>query len=117
MRDTVGDAVFSALYHDWRTEQDQAVCSGLSDGQNTTDRTPAFAGRAPLSVSAENAVSPRPLGGEWILLKRARALRPPRASAGTAPGALDFHAVIALIAARWFTGARNLAGIASARAP
>jgi ribosomal protein S18 acetylase RimI-like enzyme len=36
MRDTVGDAVFRVLYHDWRAEQDQAVRDALSNEQNAT---------------------------------------------------------------------------------
>jgi membrane protein DedA with SNARE-associated domain len=51
--------------------------------------------------------------GEWVLLGLARRLRQPPERVQSLRQALDRHAVIALLAARWFTGSRNLAGIAS----
>ncbi|WP_249012313.1 DedA family protein [Conexibacter sp. DBS9H8] len=55
--------------------------------------------------------------GRWrgpaVLGRLARLARQPPARVHRLTGALDRHAVIALLAARWFTGTRNLAGIAS----
>jgi membrane protein DedA with SNARE-associated domain len=51
--------------------------------------------------------------GEWVLLRLARVARQPPERVHRLRLALDRHAVWALLAARWFTGTRNLAGIAS----
>jgi membrane protein DedA with SNARE-associated domain len=51
--------------------------------------------------------------GEWVLLKLARLTRQPPDRVHRLRQSLDRHAVLALLAARWFTGTRNLAGIAS----
>jgi membrane protein DedA with SNARE-associated domain len=51
--------------------------------------------------------------GEWVLLRFARLIRQPPERVHRLRQALDRHAIPALLAARWFTGTRNLAGIAS----
>jgi membrane protein DedA with SNARE-associated domain len=51
--------------------------------------------------------------GEWVLLRFGRLLRQPPERIHRLRRGLDRHGVIALLAARWFTGTRNLAGIAS----
>ena len=51
--------------------------------------------------------------GVWALERLGRLLRQPPERVRRLRAALDRHAVLALFAARWFTGTRNLAGIAS----
>jgi membrane protein DedA with SNARE-associated domain len=51
--------------------------------------------------------------GEWLLLKLGGRLRQSPERIHRLRRTLDRHAVIALIGARWFTGTRNLAAIAS----
>jgi membrane protein DedA with SNARE-associated domain len=51
--------------------------------------------------------------GEWVLRRFGRLLRQPPERIERLRVGLDRHAVVALLAARWFTGARNLVGIAS----
>jgi membrane protein DedA with SNARE-associated domain len=51
--------------------------------------------------------------GEWALLRLGRLLRQPTDRIQRLRRGLDRHAGVALIAARWFTGTRNLAGIAA----
>jgi membrane protein DedA with SNARE-associated domain len=51
--------------------------------------------------------------GEWVLTSLARLTRQPPERVHRLQRALDRHATPALLAARWFTGTRNLAGIAS----
>ena len=55
--------------------------------------------------------------GEWLLLRLARLARQHPDRVQRLRQALDRHAALALIGARWFTGTRNLAGIAAGASP